>query len=120
MFKQDFQANKQEPKDRVQLVDLVSWGQRAAVEELIQKAGSNLDINEKDANGNFAAIIAAERNDLRMLTLLVKHGARLDLEDGRGRTVLGWAKKNENNRMIEFINQNFRANTFENSLSNIK
>lgn len=37
-----------------------------------------------------------------MLSLLVAHGADLTLMDGRNRTVIGWAKKN-NIAMIEWI-----------------
>ncbi len=95
-----------ELKGNVQLIDLVSLGQKEAVEELIKKSGKNFDVNEMDACGNLAVIIAAERNDFPLLKLLVENGARLDLEDSRGRTVKGWAEKNKNQAMLEFINDN--------------
>ena len=85
------------------LIGIVSLGQIKALNELLSQY-TNLDVNEKDDDGNFAAIIAAKHNDLSILKLLVHHGAKLDLKDGYGRTVIGWAKKHKNEEMIYFIN----------------
>jgi ankyrin repeat protein len=100
-----------EPKDRVQIIDLVSWGQTKSVKELINILGPKLDINERSSYGSFAAIKAAERNDLKMLKLLVEHGARIDWEDGFGRTVRGWAERNNNQAMIDFVDSVLQTKT---------
>lgn len=86
------------------LIGIVNLGQIRALKELLSKS-TDLDVNQKDENGNFAAIIAARHNDLEILYLLVEHGARLDLKDGFGRTVIGWAEKHKNQEMINYINE---------------
>jgi hypothetical protein len=45
------------------------------------------------------------------LKLLVEHGAKLYLQDGFGRDVMGWAKKHKNSEMIEYINNQAEQNT---------
>ena len=89
----------------LELLQIVSLGQIRALENLLSRS-KNLDVNEKDEYGNFAAIIAARRNDLDMLKLLVEHGAKLDLKDGFGRTIMGWAIKYKNEETIKYINEN--------------
>lgn len=90
-------------EENSELLGTVSMGQIRALNELLSES-PNIDVNGKNVDGNFAAMIAAQHNDLPMLKLLVSHGARLDLKDGFGRTVMGWAKKHKNNEMVEFIN----------------
>lgn len=98
-----FNQKKKESPEIIPLTSLVSLGQLAAVRELKQKLNDRLTVNNQDASGNLPATIAAERNDLPMLKLLVEYGADLELLDGRGRNALGWARKNQDNEMITFI-----------------
>jgi ankyrin repeat protein len=92
--------------EKLELIEIVSSGQIKAVRELMDKKNSGalkLDLNERDGEGNLAAVIAAKRNDLEMLELLVSNGARIDLADSYGRTVEGWARKYKNEEMLQFI-----------------
>jgi ankyrin repeat protein len=100
-------------RTKVPLVDLVYMGQMNAVKDLIEKLGSRLDINEKDKSGNFAAMMAAERNDLPMLKLLADNGADLSLTDGRGRSVKGWAMKHNNSEMLELIEEALKKHNLD-------
>ncbi len=101
-----FKNVEQKIQDKVQIIDIVRLGQKSAVEELLQKYSGSFDINEQNTSGSFATLVAAERNDLPMLKLLVTYGARLDLKDGRGRTVRGWAEQNNSKDMLNFIDDN--------------
>ena len=78
---------------RVQLIDLVAMGQRDAIQELLQKYGDEINLNEMDGNGNLAITVAVRRNDCAMVTLLVSAGVDLSLRDGSGLTAKDWARK---------------------------
>src|SRR5579883_1290373 len=63
------------------------------------------DVNAKDEFGTSAILMAAKRNDLKMIELLVSAGASLATEDKVGFNGLHWAKYYENKAMIELFNQ---------------
>jgi uncharacterized protein len=84
------------------LLDMIALGQVETVEEVLN-ASPGYDVNQKNKLGTFPAILAASKNNFRLLKLLVNHGAVLDQKDGLGRTVMGFAQKYNNQEMIEFI-----------------
>ncbi len=88
--------------EEIGLIQIVKLGQIRALKEFLSKS-KNIDVNQKDEHGNFAAIEAARNNDLDILKILVDYGAKLNLKDGFGRTVDGWAKKHNNKEMIMYI-----------------
>lgn len=102
---QSKKADASKLKDHVRIVQLVNMGLYDSVVELINENNPAFNINETDSEGNFAAIVAAMRNDLRMLKLLTNHGADLNLTDGFGRTVKGWAKHYNNVAMLKLIDE---------------
>lgn len=127
-----FQSNLEEPKnimdlkstdtketqlrEHVLLIKLVNLGLIDDVTSLIEtfiSKGIKFNINERDANGNIAVNLAAQRNDLNMLHILSKYNANLELKDYSGRTPKEWAEKNNNNEMITFIDDNLN-NTSKN------
>jgi ankyrin repeat protein len=59
-----------------------------AVKLCLEKGG---DVNAKNSMGITAVIGAANRGSDDILEFLVKHGARLDVKDNEGRTLLAWA-----------------------------
>jgi ankyrin repeat protein len=87
--------------EQIPLLQIVSLGQIEKLRDLLRT--SKIDVNETDENGGLAVVIAARRNDLSMLRLLVEHGAKLNEKDGWGRTVDGWARKHNNIEMLTFI-----------------
>lgn len=100
----DNDTKKSALKDRVLLIDHVNGKDSEVVEMLLK--GKNVDANEKNSLGEFPAIAAAKNNDLDMLKILSKHGADLELKDAFGRTVEGWAKHHNNQKMLDFIKEN--------------
>ncbi len=88
--------------ETIELIQIAKLGQTRALKNLLSKS-KDIDVNQNDEFGNFAAIEAARNNDLDMLKTLVERGAKLDLTDGFGCTVTGWAKKHRDEEMINFI-----------------
>ncbi len=93
-------------EDHIWLIDYAEIGQVGAMRQLLSER--QIDVNKSNEYGINAALVAAERNDLEMLKLLVEHGARLDVKDGMGRTPIGWAERNENAEMIEYCRVTFK------------
>ena len=82
------------------LIYLAQRGQIEAMKSLIEK---NYDVNAADEDGQTAAYVAAKTNELEMLTMLADAGADLDANETMGPDLLYWAKRNENEEMIDFI-----------------
>lgn len=102
-------------REHVPLIKMVNLGlvndATSLIEAFVTK-GIKFDINERDVNGNIAANLAAQRNDLEMLQTLVKYNADLELKDYSGRTPKEWAEKNNSDKMIKFIDEQLaKANT---------
>lgn len=95
-----------EQEDRLTIMDLVELGQIEAVKKLL--ATDKYDVNQQDKFGNCAVLMAAIRNDLEILKVLQAAGARLDIEDHFKNTPLKWAKENENDEMVNFINKSIK------------
>jgi ankyrin repeat protein len=95
-------------KEFVDVIECAKRGMYDALLELIEK--HQADVNEQNENGDYAVVCVAQRNDLRMIKMLVEHGARLDIQDGSGRTPLGYAKKYNNAELITFITDNLARN----------
>lgn len=92
------------------LLDVLMSGQVDALKKVLDDCAQRklrVELNEQDDFGNFLTILAAQLNNLSLLKLLVDHGAApslsLDFKDGRGRTVMGWAKKHNNTEMVAYI-----------------
>ncbi len=92
-------------------LDIIALGQTDTIEAVLRDS-PGYDVNQTNKLGTFPAILAASKNNLRLLKLLVNYGAVLDMKDGAGRTVMGWANKHENQEMIKFI-----ENTLASSVS---
>jgi ankyrin repeat protein len=84
----------------IEIIELVSLGQVEAVKKLISVG---CDLNKQDESGNCAVLMAACRNDLSILKVLFDAGADMNMQDSFGNTVLSWAKKHQNNEMIQLI-----------------
>lgn len=87
----------------LKLTDAVSLGQTEDVRLLIQKGA---DVNEADEFGNYAAIIAASRNDLETLKVLVEAKVNLTVFNKSGENALFWASCNKNHEMENLIRKN--------------
>lgn len=83
------------------LREAVMDGNRSQVELIIKNYQG--DVNAQDANGTTPALLAAKRNDLPMLKLLVENGADVRTGDQLDQTPMLWALHNKNDEMIEFI-----------------
>lgn len=69
------------------------------------------DVNLRSSSGRTALHYAAERNTgPKTLALLVEAGANLSARDADGRTPLEIAKRNEKQRLVEWIRRQVRAN----------
>jgi ankyrin repeat protein len=86
------------------LIQIVVLGKIEILRKLLAR-DENIDLNLKDEYGHLPVIEAAKRNNLPMVKLLVKHGAKLHSKDGAGRNVEGWANKHKNKDMINFLKQ---------------
>jgi len=94
------------------LITLTFLGQKTAVKQFIENI-KFVDINMADDFGNCAVLVAAERNELDMLKLLVTLGANLDVLDKDGYTPLKWAQDYKNQEMIDFIQETINKNKFD-------
>lgn len=90
--------------DRKKYVDIIEYTKRGMVKQVEKLINDKIDVNEQDANGNYAVLCAAERNDLTIMKMLVEAGASLDVIGSGGVTPLGYAEYNKNDQMIDFIN----------------
>ncbi|PJD93790.1 MAG: hypothetical protein CK423_06700 [Legionella sp.] len=70
------------------------------------------DVNEHDINGNYAVTIAASNNNFRILELLCKAGAKLDVTDEWNQSPYDYAVENENTAMQEYIQGHIAKPTF--------
>lgn len=105
--------NGLEDQPAILLIELVSLGQLDAVKKMLL---DGYDANETTEYGETAAFLAASRNDFDMLKLLAEYGAKLDVKDGRGRNIIGWAKYFKNQEMIDYINSVEREQESKNNL----
>jgi ankyrin repeat protein len=85
----------------IRIIDVVSIGATKDVQELLKKG---LDPNIPDEFGNYAIIVAAERNDIDTFKVLKEGGANLHKINDDGHSALTWAEANQNNEMINLIN----------------
>lgn len=107
------------------LLDIMMLGHIDLLKKVIEQCKERkltLDLNEQDKGGNFVTILAAELNNLELLTYFVENGAAASLnpefKDGAGRNVIGWANKHRNTKMIEYIeqvNQKFKKSSLPSS-----
>ncbi|WP_131784117.1 ankyrin repeat domain-containing protein [Legionella gresilensis] len=87
---------------QIPIIEMAKLGQiQAIIERLNTYTQKNdlLNIDEEDDEGNSAILIAARRNDLKMLKILLDHGANRNVVDVYGRNALYWAKENGNTKM---------------------
>jgi len=103
MYKQ-YNNTKQ---SNIELLSLVSLG--APPEEIEKLLKEGWDPNVRNQDAITPASIAAERNDLEVLKLLIAWGANVDLPDMAGYTPLTYAQLNENAEMIKLIEETIQA-----------
>lgn len=87
-------------------VDIIECTRRGMSERVAHYIGTGDDVNEKDYNGDYAVVVAAERNDFKILKMLVDAGARLDVQ--KYVSPLQWARHNKNQQMIDYIVEKLR------------
>lgn len=93
--------------EQIIVIELVINGQVKDLENWI--CDSRCDVNETDIYGNCGVIAAAARNDLKILKILFEAGANLDVVDHVDRSPMSYAKKHNNTKMIDFIEENIYA-----------
>lgn len=84
----------------IRIVDVVSLGQTIDTMALIKRG---LNVNEPDGNGNYPVTVAASRNDLETLKVLIEAGANVNRFNRMGQTAIDWARRYNNTEMIELI-----------------
>ena len=67
----------------------------------------NPELATMSYEGNYPIHIAAIRNDLDMVELLLNHGADINVQDYRGRTVMDWAIYHKNEKLIALIKDKY-------------
>lgn len=87
-------------KREVKIADYVALGAYDDVKKLI---AAHYDVNEKDNEGNAPVIIAASRNDFKMLKMLVEAGAKLNVTNDNGDSPLQFAQLFKNAEMQSYI-----------------
>jgi hypothetical protein len=89
--------------EQIIVIELVINGRTEDLEAWI--CDPRCDLDEKDIYGNCGVIAAAARNDLKILNILFEAGANLDVVDHVDRFPLSYAKKHQNTKMIEYIQE---------------
>lgn len=64
---------------------------------------AQFDLEEPDAKGKTALILAVEKGDLRAVKWLVTHGARLDAQTAEGDSVMHCAVRNGNLEQLDYL-----------------
>ena len=64
---------------------------------------NEVNVNDKDNDGNTALIMAAIKNHERMVSLLIDRGADINSKDNDGETALYWAEMENNPNIISII-----------------
>lgn len=88
------------------LIDLVSLGHVPCVENYINTQRDlygQIDVNKRAAFGDSPLLMAACRNDVEMVRLLISFNADVDVVDFFGNTPLKWAEKYNNNELHAII-----------------
>ena len=86
---------------QTQLMEYISLGQVEAVQKLLNQ--NNCNVNQQDEFGDSAILLAACRNDLAMLKILIAAGATVNTQDHFGNSPLSWAEKHHNHEMINLV-----------------
>lgn len=82
------------------LMRSVECGNLEAVKFLIEK-GADVDCADKD--GITATMIAASYSEIEIVKLLVEKGAEINVVDDFDKSALDYAKKNNNQGIVEFL-----------------
>lgn len=82
-------------------MELVEVGNTTAVKRLMDTRKP--DVNYADEDGKCPILIAASRNDLDMLRLLISFGAEVGVKDIYGRSVQHYARKHHNEAMESIV-----------------
>ena len=85
-----------------QMIYMASFGDIQGIKKLISLG---YDVNIQNEDKQYPALMAAERNDLEMLKVLIDAGSKVDLEDIYGTTPMFFAKKFKNEKMIRLIEE---------------
>jgi len=88
-------------KRDVLIIDVAGLGLVGDVQKLIDRGD---DVNEMDDFGNSAVLVAACRNDVAMMKVLIKNGARVDIPGNYfGLSPMGWATFHASDEMIDLL-----------------
>ena len=86
---------------------LVTMGQEDTIQKLIEAKKCN--VNEEDDHRTRPVHVAASQNEVNILKLLVKNGARVDVEDDFKQTPLSLAIKNGHDVAANFIEETLNS-----------
>lgn len=107
----DFEFDAARAHRYVDIIEYTRIGMKKGVARCIARGD---DVNQTDYSGGYAVEVAAQRNDMEILTMLVNAGARLDVYSG---SPLGWAKHNKSEKMIDYIQEQLRDPKYQNKTS---
>lgn len=89
------------------LIQIIEYARIGFTKGIKQILNNNKEmVNIRDSSGATAALVAAEQNDVETLKLLINNGADLTIPDLDGVTVIDWAKKHNNQDMMDLIAEN--------------
>lgn len=100
-----------DPNRSHRYVDIIEYARRGMEEGVASCIAIGDDVNQTDYSGKYAVEVAAQRNDMEILTMLVNSGARLDVNSC---SPLGWAKHNKSQEMIDYIQEQLRDPKYNN------
>lgn len=83
------------------LITVVSMGYASGVKKLLEHG--KCDVNYVNDDGDTALMVAARRNDVKIMKMLIAYGANLDAGMGREYLILH-AESYHNNDMVLLIN----------------
>lgn len=93
-----------EEQIRDQVMNCIDYSSYRDAIGLIEKY--NVDVNKPDSNSCFFLNVAARNNNIKLVTYLLKKGARPDVRDGTGLTALEWA--DETPKILELLQEALR------------
>ncbi|XP_044535757.1 death-associated protein kinase 1 [Gracilinanus agilis] len=67
---------------------------------------TNYDVNQPNKHGTPPLLIAAGCGNIQMLQLLIKRGARIDVQDKAGSNAIYWASRHGHVETLKFLNEN--------------
>ncbi len=85
------------------LIGFCAHSKKETIMKLVEK--NNIDVNSINELGQTMLMTAALGGKTDLVEELIKHGARVDLKDGKDTSVLDYAKAGKNHDVIKLINE---------------